>query len=455
MSNGSHAMTTMRVWPGQLSGTVQAPPSKSVAHRMLICASLAAGQSTIHGISGSKDMEATMGAMSAMGATLVPDSHVTGTIRVTGLDRASDGIAGQPADTSAKQIQCLESGSTLRFLVPVAAALGLTATFLGKGKLPERPMEPLIKVLQEHGVQVQLPAEAERADGRIFTIQGRLVPGLYRIPGDISSQYISGLLFALPMLAGDSTILVDGPIESRAYLDLTLDAITKFGIQVSVTEVGTGSAAGIRYDLPGGQIYQSGIHTVEGDYSNAAFWLVAKTLQTQRNACGMQNFDGAQNLEVTGLNPQSLQGDKAILDLLSAAVWTGEVPWEIDGREIPDLIPILSVAAALRPGTTWIRNLKRLRIKESDRLAATQDCLSSLGANIQIQGDDLIIQGQESLAGGCTVSGYNDHRMVMSMAIATLFCKEPVIIEGTEAVTKSYPDFFQEYSRLGGTAEIL
>lgn len=454
MSNGEHSeqqTNTMRIWPGRLSGTVQAPPSKSVAHRMLICASLAKGMSLIRGISGSKDMEATMGAMRAMGATLVQENSHTGLIQITGLNQLGE---------SPRQIQCLESGSTLRFLVPVAAALGLPASFFGKGKLPERPMEPLIKVLQEHGVQVQLPAEAERADGRIFTIQGRLASGLYQIPGDISSQYISGLLFALPMLAGDSTILVEGPIESRAYLDLTLDALTKFGIQVSVTEEGTGSAAGIRYDIPGGQTYQSGVHTVEGDYSNAAFWLVAKALLEKRVPKG-SDF----GLQVTGLDPQSLQGDKTIQDLMTAfsseenVVQTNgnqlDTVWEIDGREIPDLIPILSVAASLRPGTSWIRNLKRLRIKESDRLAATADCLVRLGADVQVQGDDLVIRGKETLQGGCTVSGYNDHRMVMSMAIAALFCKEPVVIEGTEAVTKSYPDFFQEFTRLGGTAEAV
>lgn len=441
MNHGIHSEREtqyMRVWPGRLSGTVQAPPSKSVAHRMLICASLAKGISLIHGISGSKDMEATVGAMRAMGATLVQENPHSGSIQITGLNQLGE---------SPRLIQCLESGSTLRFLVPVAAALGLPATFFGKGKLPERPMEPLIKVLQEHEVTVNLPSEEERKDGKIFTIHGRLASGIYEIPGDISSQYISGLLFALPMLAGDSTILVEGPIESRAYLNLTLDALKKFGIQVSVTEDGTDSAAGIRYDLPGGQIYQSGVHTVEGDYSNAAFWLVAKTLQEQKTST-----DG---LRVTGLNPQSLQGDKAIQDLLATGMWKSETNWEIDGREIPDLIPVLSVAAALRPGTTWIRNLKRLRIKESDRLAATADCLTRLGADVQVQGDDLVIRGQEILQGGCSVSGYNDHRMVMSMAIAALFCKEPVVIEGTEAVTKSYPDFFQEFTRLGGTAETL
>jgi 3-phosphoshikimate 1-carboxyvinyltransferase len=428
----------IKVWPGRLSGKVKAPPSKSMAHRAIICASLAGGKSVIRGISGSKDMEATIGCMQALGADIkrINDDR---DVEITGVE-----------GRTAKQrplLDCIESGSTLRFVLPIAAALGAACDFTGRGKLPERPMTPLADEMKKKGVTFN----PDGRDSLPFSIEGKLRSGIYSIPGNISSQYISGLIFALPLLDADSEIHITGNLESAGYIALTLQMVRDFGIVIEETDYG--------FRVPGNQKYRSVDAEVEGDYSNAAFWMAAA-------ACGS-------DLEITGLRADSVQGDRKAADILEESGADVKCVKDSDGnncsfiidgssmkgidvecRDIPDIVPILSVAAAKAEGTTRFLDAGRLRIKESDRLAAMADCLGRLGAVVEEHEEELIVTGG-TLKGGCEVSGYNDHRIVMSMAVAALICEEPLIIRGAEAVSKSYPDFFEEYVRLGGRADVI
>lgn len=448
----------IKVWPGKLTGEVKAPPSKSMAHRALICAALAEGRSVISGISGSKDMEATIGCMEALGAEIKRMGN--------GNDVEINGIGGCAASRAAGNealplLDCIESGSTLRFILPIAAALGAECSFTGRGKLPERPMTPLADEMKKKGIEFS----PDGRDSLPFTIKGKMQPGIYEIPGNISSQYISGLIFALPLLEGDSEIHIIGNLESASYIALTLQMVRDFGIIIEETGYG--------FRVPGGQAYMACDTEVEGDYSNAAFWMAAA-------ACGS-------DLKVTGLRADSAQGDRkaaAILESAGAVVTCGDISYsalqekinagnggyerlcsfeidgagmgsnDVDSRDIPDIVPILSVAATKADGVTRFLDAGRLRIKESDRLAAMADCLGRLGA-AAVEGEDSLTVTGGALKGGCEVSGYNDHRIVMSMAIAALICEEPVVIRGAEAVAKSYPDFFDEYRRLGGRADVI
>ena len=483
----------IKVYPGKLRGTVTAPPSKSMAHRALICASLAEGRSKVSGISDSKDMEATIGCMRALGAK-IERSEDRRTVVIDGISRSAagkdaaglskgadekcmgcegvgaDGVSvrkdtvGKAAAAAGQTavLDCNESGSTLRFVVPIAAALGAHALFEGRGKLPQRPMTPLADEMKKKGVEF-LP---DGRDSLPFEIQGQLQPGVYEIPGNISSQYISGLIFALPLLSEDSEIRVKGKLESVGYIALTLRMVRDFGIEIEETADG--------FKIPGNQAYHAADVTVEGDYSQAAFWLTAA-------ACGSE-------LTVTGRREDSAQGDREAINILEkfganvqrkfpsvvisapksdSSVGAEGIPasdsgdaellltaLEADGGDIPDVIPVLSVAAACARGTSRFYNVSRLRIKECDRLSAMADCLARLGAKTQEEEEELIVTGGK-LAGGCEVSGYNDHRIVMSMAVAALSCEEPVIIRGAEAISKSYPDFFDEFRRLGGRADVV
>ena len=449
----------VKVWPGKLAGVVKALPSKSMAHRALICAALADGTSVIKGISGSKDMEATIGCMQALGAVI---ERLDGgrDVKITGVGgRAKTQDPGQDGENR-PLLDCIESGSTLRFILPVAAALGVSCDFTGRGKLPERPMTPLADEMKKKGVEFG----PDGKDSLPFTIKGKMQPGVYTIPGNISSQYISGLIFSLPMLDGDSEIHITGTLESASYIALTLQMVRDFGIIIEETDHG--------FRVPGGQKYKAEDAEIEGDYSNAAFWMAAA-------ACGS-------DLKITGLRSDSAQGDRkaaAILGTAGAVVDCDGISYselqkniaeggeyeklcsfkidgssmhgvDVDSRDIPDIVPILSVTATKSDGVTRFLDAGRLRIKESDRLAAMADCLTRLGAVVEEKEEALIVTGG-SLKGGCEVSGYNDHRIVMSMAIAALICEEPLIIRGAEAVSKSYPDFFDEYRRLGGRADVI
>lgn len=392
------------VFPGRLAGTVRAPASKSAAHRALICAALSDDPTFIRIGALSRDIEATIGCLRALGA---------------GIEAADGGLAVRPIRETAADavLDCGESGSTLRFLLPVACALGARARFTGRGRLPERPIAALAAALRAHGAAID-------ADVLPMTVCGPISSGRWTLPGDVSSQYVTGLLFALPLLAEDSAIILTTPSESAAYVDMTLDALRQFGVVVEETPRG--------WRVPGGQAYRSpGEITVEGDWSAAAFWHAA-------NAMGS-------DITVEGLRDTTAQGDRAILDLLGRP--------QIDARGVPDLVPALAVAAAALPQRTVITGAARLRLKESDRLEAVAALLRALGGSVEITADGLVIEDGRPLRGGA-VDGFGDHRIVMAAAIAATVADAPVRIAGAEAVAKSYPDFFRDFMTLGGRVHV-
>lgn len=418
----------IHITPRPLSGQVAVPPSKSAAHRLLICAALADNPSTLLLNSTNDDIQATIRCLNALGAQITSFSNK---LEVHPLRRATHPI--RPL------LDCGESGSTLRFLLPVTAALGggiLTVC----GRLPLRPLSPLREALEEHGCTLSPP--------NIWPLEvfGKLVPGHYRLAGNISSQYFSGLLLALPLLPSESFLEFIPPLESAPYIQMTLAFQAQFGIKIYPEETGWRIPSNQRYTAPSCSI-------VEGDWSGAAFWLAAGALTGP--------------ITLTGLNQNSVQGDRTMMDLIQKAgaalickknTFTIRrdrlLPLEIDASEIPDLVPPLSALAALTPGTTHIYGATRLRDKESDRLAALTHSLGALGAIISQHHDSLIITGQKHLAGG-TADGWNDHRIVMALAVAALGCQAPVTIRGSEAVAKSYPHFFDDYNSLGGNANVI
>ena len=396
------------ITPGRLSGTVRAPASKSAAHRALICAALADRPTRVRISALNRDIEATLACLTALGAQVEHDGD--------GIQVSP--IAGAPADA---RLDCGESGSTLRFLLPVACALGVRATVIGHGRLPQRPNAALTDALREHGAAI---------DGDLLPMRlsGPITGGRWTLPGDVSSQYVTGLLLALPLLKEDSEIVLTTKLASAAYVTMTLQALSAFGIEIIPTDTG--------WRVPGGQRYRSpGELEVEGDWSAAAFWYAANAL-------------GA-DVRVSGLRADSAQGDRAILDLLGRA--------EIDAENVPDLVPALAAAAASLPQTTVITGAARLRLKESDRLATTAAMLKALGHGCEITPDGLVIHGGKPAPcaeGVRTVDGANDHRIVMAAAVAAAFADAPVRINGAGAVEKSYPDFFRDYQALGGIVHV-
>ena len=445
------------IFPRKLSGSIAAIDSKSHAHRLLTALAMAlfcSADSNVYALNTGKkfsdisreiitdmseDLSATMSCLTALLSQKSPELY------------------------------CGESGSTLRFLLPLAMAVQSCsphtsvhfATFYGKGKLPERPLEPLDSELISHGAAIERPVHTAQRDKctdqqlilSAFLPEGNeLSGGDYEMPGHISSQYITGLMMALPLIREDSRIIVTSELQSRAYIDITLAVLRDFGIQIETEEKIPGMPV---YCIKGGQKYvfpqkelQTGpsqntrasiVIKPEGDWSNAAFWLSASALGS--------------DIRISGLNDASPQGDKAISGILenfSHRRNSNSIhPLIIDAGNIPDLIPIISVVAALVPGQTQITNAGRLRIKESDRLKTTCAMLSALDADISETADGLIINGKKQLAGG-TVDGAGDHRIVMAAAIAATCCSEPVIIYGAQAAAKSYPAFFEHYEKLGG-----
>ncbi len=398
----------MIVIPGPLAGTVRVPASKSAAHRLLIGAALADGPTRIAISATNRDIEATADCLRALGADIERQGDY---INVSPIARIPESAV----------LDCGESGSTLRFLLPVAAALGTGATFTGHGRLPQRPNAPLVDALRKHGAKI---------DGDLLpmAVSGPLTGGRWTLPGDVSSQYVTGLLFALPLLDGDSAIALTTPLASAAYVDMTLQALRQFGIAVEPTATG--------WRVPGSQRYRTpGEAEVEGDWSAAAFWLAA-------NAMGAR-------VDVRGLNPDSVQGDRAVAGLLGRST--------IDATHVPDLVPALAVAAARLPQRTVITGAARLRLKESDRLQTVADLLSALGHGATVTGDGLIIDGGEPTPCGepvRTVDGANDHRIVMAAAVAAAYADKPVRILDARAVEKSYPDFFRDFTALGGNTHV-
>ena len=396
------------ILPSRLRGTVAAIPSKSQAHRMLICAALADGPSQIRCPATSRDIDATAACLRALGAEIAyrGDTFFVEPVTV----RTENG-----------SLPCAESGSTLRFLLPVAAALGGGATFHLEGRLPQRPLSPLWEELCGHGCMLSRPA-ADR-----IRMQGKLTGSKFTMAADISSQFISGLLFALPLLGGGE-IRLTGQIESAGYLEMTCQAMREFGVEI-VWDADRIVVA------PGGY-HTPGVLEVEGDWSNAAFWLCAQAL--------------GQEITCTGLNERSTQRDRLVVEAIAAIRGRNAV---ISAKDIPDLVPVLAVLAAATPGTTRFTDAQRLRIKESDRIASTLALIRAIGGAGQETADGLEICGKARLRGG-SCDACNDHRIAMSAAVAALACEQPVILTGAQAVEKSYPAFWQEFSRLGGQVRL-
>ena len=395
-----------------IAGEIDAIPSKSHAHRLLICAALGDAPVFIECSATSRDIEATACCLRALGAS---------------IERREDGYFVEPIDRDVKRtstLDCGESGSTLRFLIPVALAVTGGGVFTGQGRLMERPQKPYFDLFDEKGI-------LWRQEDGVLTIHGRLTPGTYRLPGNVSSQFFTGLLFALALLDGPSEIISTTPLESTDYIHMTLEAMAKAGIAVSVSE-------NDREFRVTPSRYTAFDRTVESDWSQAAFWYAANFLDNQ--------------LQLQGMDPDSAQGDKVISELYWKLARPGDT--EIDLSGCPDLLPPLAVMAAVRGGITRFVNAARLRIKESDRLSTVAAMLTALGCGVEELPDGLTLHGGASLTGG-TVDGANDHRIVMAAAIAASACSGPVAILGAEAVSKSYPDFWEEYQRAGGDFHVL
>lgn len=397
--------------PGTLKGAVTPPPSKSQAHRLILAAALSGGVSTLSNVDFSQDIEATLGCMAALGARI--ERPKPGVVEIHGLGNSI--VQAGPAPV----LDCGESGSTLRFLIPVALLVSGEAYFTGRGRLMERPQEPYFRLFEEKGISYA------KKDGKL-AVKGTLEPGEYVLPGNVSSQFFTGLLYALPLLDGPSVLRASTPLESRGYVDMTLDALRTFGVNVEETEPGV-------FAIPGNQRYQPKNLAVEADWSNAAFWYAA-------------NFLGAQ-VDIRGLNLDSVQGDRQIGTLYWTLARPGDV--DIDLSQCPDLAPPLAVMAAVRKGTTRFVNAGRLRMKESDRLETIAHTLNALGAKALVGEDTLTLEGRDHLEGG-TVDGCNDHRIAMMAAVAAVACKQPVTVLGAECVKKSYPHFWWDYTALGG-----
>lgn len=376
--------------PGSLRGTIQAIPSKSMAHRLLILSAFAREDTVLICPETNQDMDATARCLTALGA---------------GIRRTGDGYHVSPVTTLPLEavLPCGESGSTLRFLLPVVGALGIDATFLLEGRLPQRPLSPLWEEMERMGCKLSRPT-----DNTVRCCR-KLRPGRFTIPGNVSSQYITGLLLAAPLMDGVLQLDITGKVESKPYIDMTRAAIALFPDRHSPGSV-----------------------TVEGDWSNAAFFLGASALGS--------------DVRVENLNHESLQGDRAVSRLLSLL----ESSCTICASDIPDLVPILSVVAAAKEGAVFT-DIQRLRMKESDRVASTIAMVQALGGRAEATEDTLVIHGT-GLTGG-TVDSFRDHRIAMSAAIASTVCTDPVTILGAEAVNKSYPTFWDTFTRLGGKYE--
>lgn len=408
------------IQPRKLRGRLKAIASKSDAHRKLICAALCESTVTVHIDEISQDIAATIDCIKALGCTVTQ----TGGNFTVEHSRYLDGAT----------LNCGESGSTLRFMLPVATAVADDTTFIGEGRLPMRPLSPLRERMEEHGVQFcgeHLP----------ITLKGRLQSGRYELAGNVSSQYITGLLFALPLLEGDSEIVLTTALESKGYVDMTLDALSLSGIKIIHTDTG--------WKIPGGQKYSCPDHMyAEGDWSNAAFWLCAGALGGDIALDALSASSRQRDSDIVALLRQfganvSVQGD-------TFAASGGELcAIEIDARQIPDLVPILAVAACGAQRTTTISGCARLKIKESDRLQTVHDMICALGGRCEITNDSLTVHGTGALRGG-TVDCANDHRIAMAAAIASCICSEQVTLVGAQAVNKSYPKFFEHFTLLGG-----
>ena len=411
-----------RIQPSRLQGSVTVPPSKSMAHRALLCAGLAAGETRIQGILPSQDMEATCRALTALGASIA---------RQGSLARVQ-GVAGRPKAPQGP-VDCGESGSTLRFLIPAFALASAPARLTGRGRLPQRPLGPYGAIFHGQGLPF-----AQDETGVSF--QGPLAPGDYGLPGDVSSQFISGLLFALPLLPGDSHIRIQPPFESRGYVNMTLQVMDAFGVQAAFLD-------GLTLHVPGNQRFTAPAapFLVEGDDSQAAFFLTLDAILG--------------DVSVAGLSPHSIQGDRVMGEILARC---GHVPGQpprplapfvADLGDCPDLGPILMTLGLFCQGESRLLNAGRLRLKESDRGTAMAQELGKLGGQASLAGDEIRIR-QSRLRPGPALSSHGDHRIAMALAVAALGARIPADIQGAEAVEKSYPDFWKDLAAIGARVEL-
>ena len=404
--------------PSRLSGGVQIPPSKSAAHRALICAALTNGTSRVTPYCTSKDIKATAECLRKLGMSIVEDKDGY---------TVSSGVAkkGETLDFS-------ESGSTARFLMPVAAALGADSTMIGSGRLPARPMEVLTNLMRQHGTEVS-------ADYLPIKIKGKMRSGEFLLPGDISSQYISGLMLSAPLTKGDTYIVPTTPVQSVGYIDMTVDTMKHFGVTVEETDNG--------WKIDGDSRYSPADVKIEGDWSQAAFFMAAAAI--------------GGDIRISGLNFASSQGDMAALDVFGA--FGADISIEndilhvrkntlrgitVNAADIPDMVPAIAATAAFAEGKTIIHSAERLRIKESDRIKTTLDALNAMGVKTEEKQDGMVIYGGK-VSGG-DIDGANDHRIVMAFSVAAAFAEGESVIRGTEAINKSYPEFFKDFEKIGG-----
>lgn len=412
--------------PKPLTGTLRIPSSKSMTHRELIAAALADGETKVTGVTWSQDIEATVRILSLFGAEI-------------GKEEREDGLALTIDGGLRKQQEILtadagESGSTLRFLIPLGLLSKNHVIYTGRGRLSERPLTPYYEIFDEKHISYKTEG------GLPLEVEGKLPAGLYELPGNVSSQFFTGLLFALPLAEGDSVLKSTTKLESESYVEMTLDTLSRHGITIHK------KASGL-YEIPGGQHYKTGHFPVEGDYSQAAFWLVS-------------GLAGGK-MTLTGLSETSLQGDQAILSILESMGGSiskdGNIIAEtsktrgtiMDAENVPDLVPAIAALASVSEGRTEIIHGERVRLKECDRLHAMAVELSKLGADIKEKPDGLIIEGKKSLRGG-TVSSWNDHRIAMALAAISPKIEGNLTIEGAESVKKSYPRFWDDFKKAGG-----
>ena len=399
-----------RLHVSRLSGQATVPPSKSAAHRAVLCAALADGVSHITNIEYSQDIRATLGAVTQLGAKVAEEPAA---VTITGRG-SSGGFV-----TVTRPVFCNESGSTLRFMIPLFSLTAQKVRFTGAGRLFDRPQAVYQMLFDRQGLRFEQTSEG-------VTVFGRLRPGGFTLPGDVSSQFITGLLFALPLLEGDSDLLLTAPLESRGYVDLTLDVLDRFGVVAEPRENG--------FHIPSGQMYQARDLAVEADWSQAAFWYAANHLGGQ--------------VDILGMDPASRQGDREIAAYSRMLARSGQV--ELDVSQCPDLAPPLAAMAAVRTGTTRLTNAARLRAKESDRLASVTRALRAMGGQVEEYADSLTIHGVKRLPGGGVVDCANDHRIAMMAAVCAASAEAPVKLLGAECVRKSYPEFWTHFQSLGG-----
>ena len=425
----------VKIKPSILSGEIVIPPSKSYSHRAIISAALANGEkkSKINNLKFSVDIETTVKIMENWGA------------KITKKESSLEVIGNDGKIVPKKNyIQCNESGSTIRFLIPVGLTSENELIFDGKGKLIDRPLDSYYKIFDDQGIKYEMSE-----DKLPLKVNGKLKAGNYEIDGNVSSQFITGLLYALPLLDGDSIIVINKNLESKGYVDLTLEILKLSGIKIKNNDYKS-------FEIKGNQEYKPFNYTVEGDYSQVAFWIVAGIISANKD----------NEIKCLHLNKYSLQGDKAIIEIVQKMGAKLEIfddyvivkPSKtkgtiIDVSQCPDIAPILTVLGALSEGETKIINAERLRIKESDRIISIKTELNKLGAEVEEVGDSLVIQGVDTFEGGVEVSAWNDHRIAMSLAIASIRCKNEIVIDEAESVKKSYPHFWDDFEKMGGQIE--